>query len=248
MSEGKTSKPLLIGLTGHAAHGKSTVANMFKVYGFKEYALAGPLKRGCMEIFGLTEEQVFDDEKKKEIDHFWNVTPREVLQKVGTELFRDKLHETIPSLNLGEFNIVWIRKMEQYIKNEREKNPSVCIVISDLRNIDEAKAIKKLGGYIIRIHNPRVEMNEGFRSHASEQMIDKIRFEGMILNDSSRVDLFRDVDSFVSALTNGPSKLVMSYEDYCDPSVVGIVMKMSKNPLGDLMVTKPSVVDESVEH
>jgi dephospho-CoA kinase len=237
MSEGKTSKPLLIGLTGYARHGKSTIANMFKVYGFKEYALAGPLKRACMEIFGLTEEQVFDDEKKKEIDRFWNVTPREVLQKVGTELFRDKLHDAIPDMNLGEFNIVWIRMMEQFIENERKKNPSVNIVISDVRNIDEAKAIKKLGGYIIRIHNPRVKMNEDFRSHASEQMVDKIRFEGMILNDSSLVDLFQDVDSFVSALTSDLSELVMNYEDYCNPSAKGIVMKMYKNPIGDLVVS-----------
>ena len=247
MSEGKTSKSLLIGLTGYAAHGKSTVANMFKVYGFKEYALAEPLKRACMEIFGFTEDQVFG-EGKYDVDEFWNVTPREVLQKVGTELFRDKLHEAIPSMNLGEFNIVWIRKMEQYVENERKKNPSVNIVISDVRNIDEAKAIKKLGGYIIRIHNPRVKMNEGFRSHASEQMVDNIRFEGMILNYSSRVDLFQNADSFVSALMDGPKELVMNYEDYCNPSAKGIVMKMSKNPMGDLVISKPPIADENIEH
>ena len=70
----------------------------------------------------------------------------------------------------------------------------------------------------------------------------------MILNDSSRVDLFRDVDSFVSALMDGPSELVMSYEDYCNPSAKGIVMKMSKNPMGDLVLSQRPIADENSEH
>lgn len=230
----QSTKPLLIGLTGYAAHGKSTAANMFKVYGFKEYALAEPLKRACMEIFGFTEDQVFG-EGKYLIDQFWNVTPREVLQKIGTELFRDQLKALMPAIDLGEFNIVWIRKMEKFIQEERKKNSSVNIVISDVRNIDEAKAIKKLGGYIIRVQNPRVKMNDAFRSHASEQMIDKIRFEGIVLNDGSRVDLFRDVDCFVNSLMDGPAEIVMNYEDYCNPTIKGIVLKTSKNITNDLV-------------
>lgn len=233
VEENKSVKPLLIGLTGFAAHGKSTVASIFKVYGFKEYALAEPLKRACMEIFGFTEDQVFG-EGKYAIDKFWNITPREALQKIGTELFRDQLKKLMPNLDLGEFNIVWIRKMEKYIQETIAKNPYASIIISDVRNIDEAKAIKKLGGYIIRVHNPRIKMGEEFRNHASEQMIDKIRFEGIIINDGSRIDLFRDVDCFQNALISGPSNLVMNYEDYCNPAAKGLVMKMSKNPFGDL--------------
>lgn len=218
------SKKLLIGITGFAAHGKSTVAAMLKVYGFQEYALAEPLKRACMEIFGFTENQVFG-EGKLVLDQFWNVTPREVLQKIGTELFRDQLKIIMPTMNLGDFNIVWIRKMEKYIQEMRATNN---IVISDVRNIDEARAIKKLGGYIIRVHNSRIKMDDEFRNHASEQSIDKIRFEGVIKNDSSVTDLFRDVGMFVQALNSGPPELVMNYEDYCNPEKKGLVMEMSK--------------------
>jgi len=233
--DSEQEKHLLIGLTGFAGHGKSTIANMFKIYGFSEYSLADPLKRGCMEIFGLTEEQVFEDGKKIILDQFWNVTPREILQKVGTELFRNKLHEAIPDMNLGEFNILWIRMMERYIEEERKKKPSTRIIVSDVRNIDEAKAIKKLGGYIIRVHNPRVKMNEKFRSHVSEQMINKIRFEGLIVNDGNLIDLFKDIDYFVNSLKDGPTDLVMNYEDYCNPDTKGIVMKMSKNPINNII-------------
>jgi len=234
MSEGKSQNPLLIGLTGFAGHGKTTVANMFKVYGFQEYALASPLKWACMEIFGLTEEQCFDDEQKKVIDPYWDVSSREILQKVGTELFRDRLHEAIPNLNLGTSNIIWVRNMERHVNKARDANPNARIVISDVRNIDEAKAIKRLGGYIIRVQNPRIQMGDAFRLHASEQMVDKIRFEGMICNDGSLLDLFHNVDYFVNALNDGPKELVMSYETYCDPTAKGIVIKMSKNPFGDL--------------
>lgn len=229
-NEEKILKPLLIGLCGFAGHGKSTAANMFKIFGFTEYALATPLKNACKELFGLTEEQV-NGNKKLEVDPFWGVTPREILQKVGTELFREQLSTTMPNLKLGDFNILWIRRMEQFIEQERKKNPNAKIVISDVRNIDEAKAIKKLGGYIIRIENPRLDMKEEFRSHKSEQTITKIRFEGVAHNDGSLVDLFRNVDAFYNALMHGPKELILSYENYCDPNAKGIVINVAKDPL-----------------
>lgn len=46
---------------------------------FTEVGFADPLKRGCMEMFDLTEDQVYKN--KAELDPFWAVTPREILQK-----------------------------------------------------------------------------------------------------------------------------------------------------------------------
>ena len=45
-----------------------------------------------MEIFGFTKEQVYGD-LKDVVDSEWGVTPRKVLQIMGTELFQYDLQK-----------------------------------------------------------------------------------------------------------------------------------------------------------
>jgi hypothetical protein len=225
MSEVDEKRPLLIGLTGFAGHGKTTATNMLKTFNFYEYAFADPLKRGCMEMFGLTEEQCFDDKLKNIIDPYWGVSPREVLQKVGTELFRNQLKNAIPNINLGESGILWIRNFEKYYETNKSKN----IIVSDVRNIDEAQIIKKLGGFMIRIHNPRIKMKDAYRNHASEQMINKIKYDCHLMNDGDFSDLFRDISYIIRAVISSPS-LSSSYEDYMDDNKKLLVMGIAKTP------------------
>ena len=79
---------ILIGLVAPKRSGKDTAANyLCSAYGFKKYNFADPLKKGVSEIFGLTYDQLNGDDKEK-IDPFWGVTPRELFQKIGTELFQ----------------------------------------------------------------------------------------------------------------------------------------------------------------
>lgn len=225
MSEVDEKRPLLIGLTGFAGHGKTTATNMLKTFNFHEYALADPLKRGCMAMFGFTEEQCFDDKLKNVIDPYWGVSPREVLQKVGTELFRDQIKNAMPNIKLGESGVLWIRNFEKYYESNKHKN----IIVSDVRNVDEAQTIKKLDGFIIRIHNPRIKMKDAFRNHASEQMINKIKYDCILMNDGNLSDLFKDLEYIFRAVSSTPS-LSSSYENYMDDSKKMVVMSISKNP------------------
>lgn len=235
------NRPLLFGLVGFAGHGKTTVTNMLKIFKFEEYALADPLKKGCMAMFGFSEAQCFDDKLKNIVDPYWGVSPREVLQKVGTELFRNQLKTAIPNIDLGDSNILWVRNFERYYESNKTKN----IVLSDVRNVDEALMIKKLGGYIIRVHNPHIKMGDAFRHHVSEQTVNKIKYECCLLNDGSLGDLFNDVVYIINAVKSMP-ELVSSYNDYSDDTKKTFVMSITKRPLGEVVGDMPPLnnVDE----
>ena len=56
----------ILGLTGQAGAGKSTVARMLvEDHGFTEVALADPLKRICRDVFAFTDEQLWGPSSKR---------------------------------------------------------------------------------------------------------------------------------------------------------------------------------------
>ena len=166
---------MLIGLTGVKNSGKSTISSfLVQNYEFEEFAFADPLKRACMEIFNLSEEQVFGNFKCKEtIDTYWMVSPRVILQTIGT-LIRN-ISDSIPNLHN-----VWIRNMYKKINNSNSSN----IVISDVRYSDEANMIKQLGGIIIKIERK----NKTIDFHESENQ--NVNSDFVIYNNSSLEQLY----------------------------------------------------------
>ena len=52
------------------------------------------------------------DKEKEMIDEYWEHSPREILQKVGTELFRVKLSEVCEHID----DDIWIRSVEKKMK------------------------------------------------------------------------------------------------------------------------------------
>ena len=88
----------LIGLSGQKRVGKDTLADyLCSNHGFTKYSFAGPLKKACQEIFMLTDEQT-EGIDKETMDDRWGVSARTIFQKVGTELFREKLSQVIPEM------------------------------------------------------------------------------------------------------------------------------------------------------
>ena len=79
---------MILGLGFRARVGKGEVAKrLVEKHGFVEGAFADKLKKACAEIFGLDHSQLYGDNKDK-VDPFWRDTPRNILQKVGTECLR----------------------------------------------------------------------------------------------------------------------------------------------------------------
>ena len=79
----------IIGLAALARSGKDTVASMLlKLPGVAAFALADPLKVGCQALFGLTDDETWQDDLKETTIELWAKSPREFFQTVGTEWMR----------------------------------------------------------------------------------------------------------------------------------------------------------------
>lgn len=136
---------MIIGLGYLARSGKDTSALILqKKYGFKIIAFADPLKAACGEMYGLTEQQLYGDLKETP-DTYWSgafgrpVTPRELLQLTGTEALRQNVHPDVHVLA---------------VRRRILEHPEADWVISDMRFPNEAEAVKKWGGYAIRVDRP----------------------------------------------------------------------------------------------
>lgn len=136
------SDPLIVGFSGKKRAGKDTAGDIAaEDFGFERDAIASPIKTIAQEVFGLADHQVYG--KAKEIpDSFWEMTPRKIMQKVGTEFARGVFHEEI-----------WIDSF----KRRMETAEANKIVVTDVRFPNEVKAIQDLGGAVIRIRRPEKE-------------------------------------------------------------------------------------------
>ena len=185
---------MIIGFTGKIGSGKTTASEYLKKYDFVEYSMASPLKK-IGEIFHFTSSQLYGtQEQKLQINEHWGISAREFLQKFGTDVCRVLLPQTIPNMKLSPS--VWIRLFEI----ERAKNPKTHYVVSDVRFLDEAECIQKMGGVIIRL--TRGEEKEGDEhKHASELEQEQIKTNYCIVNNSSDVKiLYEELDSIMSKL------------------------------------------------
>ena len=173
----------IIGIIGRKMHGKDTIADIIvSKYDYQKISFATPLKEGGRQIFGLTEEQLYGD-KKDVIDDFWKVTPRTLLQFVGTDLFRNQLSDVIPYIGSD----IWVQRLEKTLID----NPEQKYVIPDIRFINEIKMLKKHNAIIIKVHRPDLLNRD---EHISEKGIDNIvGFDKLVLNDSTIDVLYNKV-------------------------------------------------------
>lgn len=134
--------PRLIGICGAKYHGKDTIAKILqKNYGYKIEHFADPLKEVCKSVFGFSEEQLNGDDKER-VDAFWGVSPRYMMQRVGTELFRNELSKHVPYLN----NDIWLIAFKRrYCINDAHT------VVADVRFDNEYDYIKDVGGLVIKV-------------------------------------------------------------------------------------------------
>ena len=193
---------MIIGLVGFAGSGKGSVGDVLAdKYSFKKFAFADTLKDTVSTMFGWRRELLEGDtdesrEFREKVDPFWSarfdedVTPRMILQKMGTEAGRDVFHEDF-----------WVHALEKRIQNEKN------VVITDVRFPNEVKFIRDSGGFIVRVvrgpdpvwydtaynanrlNNPKLMNVEYSNVHLSEWAWIGTRFDYEINNDGSKVQL-----------------------------------------------------------
>lgn len=132
------------------------------MYLAKIYNFADPLKQDiCMNILGLTYDQCYgtDEDKNKYTKIIWDnkkLTAREVMQFIGTDIFRKMKTD------------VWAGAT---IKKITKENPGLGI-IADCRFPNEVEVVKSVGGLVIKLMRNPYNSN-----HESEQALDKNEYD-----------------------------------------------------------------------
>lgn len=201
----------IVGLCGKKRSGKDTIGKHYIAKGFTRVAFADPLKNGCIAMFGFSNEQVFGEELKEVVDDYWGYSPREVLQKVGTELFRGYITnwDVLPSIG----NNLWIRRLQKEIIDLANKGHRK-FVITDIRFDNELEfvdTVKKMGchAYSIKVNRPAISDNknndvntENLKAHASESHIDSLKCDYDVDNDSTIEELYGKIDQIMKIESN----------------------------------------------
>lgn len=175
----------LVAFMGPKGHGKTTAAGALEAYGYHHVNFATPLKASCKIIFGLTDDELENPVLKERVLDRWPfLTPRHIMQQVGSELYRAWLPET------------WTQAFFRVASEHLERDE--CVVLSDLRFVNEAEVIRNLGGIIIKVVDPRKEMPSE-SSHVSETEASRILADFVIRNSGTIDDLHAKVCQIVEA-------------------------------------------------
>jgi hypothetical protein len=180
---------VIIGVVGFIGSGKGTVGDILeREHGYKKFAFADALKDAVAGIFlwprGLLEGDTNASRTFRErVDVWWShklgyeVTPRLILQKFGTEACRHGIADNI-----------WIAALEKRIHGYED------VVITDCRFPNEIDFIRSAGGILIRVKrgdDPSTE--EISKMHISETAWNNYDPDFVIHNEGTKNDLKENV-------------------------------------------------------
>lgn len=175
----------VIALTGLAGSGKDTVADIIQQLipnNVARYSFANPVKEAAAVITGLDLSYFSSDNPDREVVHpNWNMTPRKILQLLGTDCCRDLIHKDI-----------WIKRAQVEYHLALHKYPrSKMFIITDCRFNNEAEWIKSIEGEIWHVSRPQeLKGDRAIESdHITEQGIDEKYYDTIIQNDQGIEEL-----------------------------------------------------------
>ena len=203
---------MIIGICGFIGSGKDTVADyLVNFHGFRRESFASTLKDAVSAVFGwdrtmLEGRTAQAREWREQIDPWWaerldmpTLTPRWVLQYWGTEVCRKGFHDDI-----------WISSLENKLRNSTDN-----IVISDCRFPNEIQSLKQAGGSIVWVqrgdlpdwYNNAVSANQGNnvainamklrKIHASEWAWLGSEFDTVLDNNHTISELYKQAEDLV---------------------------------------------------
>jgi hypothetical protein len=165
----------LIGLAGKAGAGKDTVADyLWEKEGAIKIAFADALRAAGTSIFGLGLINFLDRDLKEAEVKYWGMTPRRMLQLLGTEATKPVFGDDI-----------WLKRWFLSYSAVRDTDH---VVVPDVRFDVEAEAIRHLGGTIIHIVRPGTALSGAAAQHASEAGVTPRADGDMYLSNSSSIE------------------------------------------------------------
>lgn len=169
----------IIALSGVKNSGKDEVCKIIQSFvpdrHYQNKKFAGKLKEIATILTGITDWE--DRSKRDEPIPWMGKTRRLFLQQLGTEAMRNNIHTDI-----------WVEALfSEYVGVHHDhiaggiEYPNW--ILSDCRFENEAKAVKKRGGVVVRINRPGTG---GEDLHESETALDNYDFDFVIHNTSDK--------------------------------------------------------------
>jgi len=175
----------IIAFAGRKQSGKTSACEFVQTLWSKSkqeisciYNFADPLKDMCQRILGLTYDQCYgsDEQKNQYVNCNWPdsgqpMSAREVMQYVGTNVFRKMQHN------------VWA---DATIRKIQDENLPLSL-IADCRFPNEVDAIKKAGGLVIKLNRNLYNSSHESEIALDEDQYDQSNFDFII--DSQNMDI-----------------------------------------------------------
>ena len=193
---------MIIGVVGYIGSGKGTVGDILvRDHQYTKFAFADALKDATSQIFmwprGLLEgDSNASRTFREKVDPWWSmklgyeVTPRLILQKMGTEACRHGIADNI-----------WIAALEKRIQGYDD------VVITDCRFPNEIDFIRSAGGAIIRVRRGEEPTEEELaKMHISETAWKDCKVDANIYNEST-IDELKEGKRKVLTMLENDSKM-----------------------------------------
>ena len=197
---------MIIAISGLIGSGKDTVADyLVNLHEFRRESFAGNLKNAMCEIFGWDRNMLEGRSKssrewREQVDEWWakrldmpHLTPRWILQHVGTDVIRGHFHDDM-----------WLASLENKLRKTDDD-----IVISDVRFKNEVTMLKNLGAVCVEVtrgdrpawyqHATEgdVKKLETLKVHRSEYDWIGTEFDATLDNNGSLGDLYQQVEQLI---------------------------------------------------
>lgn len=164
--------PFVVGINGIAGAGKDKIAQMVTLsleaeHGLKvkHCAFAENLKQAASIIFNVPIEHFHDRTLKETIIPYWDMSPRQMAQKLGTEACRKGIRDDI-----------WIKSLASTIAN----SDADIVFVTDVRFDNEAEFVGR-NGIVINLSRDTQELIKD-SEHPSEAGILDTNIDYRIVN------------------------------------------------------------------
>ena len=167
----------IVGLTGKAGSGKSSVAEILKEIGFSVYSLADVIKSSLIDLDPIiptftSTVRLSELLKSSDLEQLKRTYPeiRRLMQVLGSEVIRSR------------DDGFWINQLQQKIVNDYPRK----VVITDVRFANEAHWVHQgYGSKVVLIQRPSNPDEIQGRTHQSEHGLPPELIDHTIINDGS---------------------------------------------------------------